>query len=155
MKFSAQKGTRDILPSEVYRWQKAEKTFASVCHSFGYEVVFSFVYSPTFSQVIVPSQDEIDPDLLQQTTTVYSQRDIEALYEWTTSTNGTWEITKLNGIVSNIRYGSSPSPEPPHSAEDFFKDNLPLTADIEMIMDGWHSGNIRYMSRILRSLSAM
>jgi hypothetical protein len=108
------------------------------------EVVFSFVYSPTFSQVIVPSQDEIDPDLLQQTTTVYSQRDIEALYEWTTSTNGTWEITKLNGIVSNIRYGSSPSPEPPHSAEDFFKDNLPLTADIEMIMDGWHSGNIRY-----------
>ena len=46
MKFSAQKGTRDILPSEVYRWQKAEKTFASVCHSFGYEEI----RIPTFEQ---------------------------------------------------------------------------------------------------------
>ena len=27
MKFSAQKGTKDILPSEIYRWQKAEQTF--------------------------------------------------------------------------------------------------------------------------------
>ena len=35
MKFSAQKGTKDILPSDIYKWQTAEKTFASVCHSFG------------------------------------------------------------------------------------------------------------------------
>lgn len=46
MKFSAQKGTKDILPSEIYRWQKAEKTFASVCHSFGYEEI----RIPTFEQ---------------------------------------------------------------------------------------------------------
>ena len=46
MKFSAQKGTKDILPSEIYRWQTAEKTFASVCHSFGYEEI----RIPTFEQ---------------------------------------------------------------------------------------------------------
>ena len=111
------------------------------------EVVFSFVYSPTFSQVIVPSQDEIDPELLQQTTPVYSYIDfdyIEGHYERTTTTNGTWEITMLNGMLNQIIYGSSPSPDPPHSPEDFFKDNLSLTEDNVMIMDRWQSGALVY-----------
>ena len=47
MKFSAQKGTKDILPSEIYRWQTAEKTFASVCHSFGYEEIRIPTFEPT------------------------------------------------------------------------------------------------------------
>ena len=46
MRYSAQKGTRDILPQEIYNWQKAEKTFADVCHSFGYEEI----RIPTFEQ---------------------------------------------------------------------------------------------------------
>ncbi len=39
MKITAQKGTRDILPGEIYKWQKAGKTFADVCHMYGYEEI--------------------------------------------------------------------------------------------------------------------
>ena len=46
MRYAAQKGTRDILPQEIYNWQKAERTFADVCHSFGYEEI----RIPTFEQ---------------------------------------------------------------------------------------------------------
>ena len=46
MKYSAQKGTRDILPQEIYRWHKAEQMFAQVCHSYGYEEI----RIPTFEQ---------------------------------------------------------------------------------------------------------
>ena len=46
MRYTAQKGTRDILPSEIHNWQRAEKTFADVCHSFGYEEI----RIPTFEQ---------------------------------------------------------------------------------------------------------
>lgn len=46
MRYAAQKGTKDILPKEIYRWQKAEQTFADVCHMFGYEEI----RIPTFEQ---------------------------------------------------------------------------------------------------------
>ena len=46
MRYAAQKGTRDILPSEIHNWQLAERTFADVCHSFGYEEI----RIPTFEQ---------------------------------------------------------------------------------------------------------
>src|SRR5574344_724499 len=46
MKYSAHKGTRDILPQEIYRWHKAEQMFAQVCHSYGYEEI----RIPTFEQ---------------------------------------------------------------------------------------------------------
>ena len=39
MKITAQKGTRDILPSEIHKWQKAARTFADVCHMYGYEEI--------------------------------------------------------------------------------------------------------------------
>lgn len=85
-----------------------------------------------------PVLNEIDPALLEQTTTEFSYSDFEAenLYIRSTITNGTWVIHKLNGIVSEIYYGLQPSPESPHSPEDFFKDNLPLSADDKMIKQG-------------------
>lgn len=90
--------------------------------------------------------NEIDPALLEQTTTEFSYSDFEAenLYIKTTTTNGTWVIHKLNGIVSEIYYGLQPSPESPHSPEEFFKDNLPLSADDEMKRDGWYTGILMY-----------
>lgn len=93
-----------------------------------------------------PVLNEIDPALLEQTTTEFSYSDFEAenLYIRSTITNGTWVIHKLNGIVSEIYYGLQPSPESPHSPEDFFKDNLPLSADDEMKRDGWYSGILIY-----------
>lgn len=46
MRFAAQKGTKDILPADIYKWHKAEKVFAGVCHDFGYEEI----RIPTFEQ---------------------------------------------------------------------------------------------------------
>ncbi|HOO61016.1 MAG TPA: histidine--tRNA ligase [Bacillota bacterium] len=46
MKYSCQKGTKDILPEEVYRWQIAERTFAEICGQFGYREI----RIPTFEQ---------------------------------------------------------------------------------------------------------
>ena len=98
------------------------------------------------SSVDNPVQGEIDPALLEQKVPEFSLSDFEIIYNqyvWTTSTNGTWTITKLNGIVSNIVYGLEPSPEPPKTAEDLFKDNLPMTAYDEMRKDESWSGIYR------------
>lgn len=46
MRYAAQKGTRDILPSEMNAWHQAEQTFAKVCHMYGYEEI----RIPTFEQ---------------------------------------------------------------------------------------------------------
>ena len=46
MRYAAQKGTKDILPAEIYKWHKAERVFADVCHDFGYEEI----RIPTFEQ---------------------------------------------------------------------------------------------------------
>ena len=39
MKITAPKGTRDILPSDMYKWHAAQKAFADVCHTYGYEEI--------------------------------------------------------------------------------------------------------------------
>jgi len=38
-KITAPKGTRDILPDEIYKWQYAEKIFAQVCDLFAYREI--------------------------------------------------------------------------------------------------------------------
>jgi len=35
----APKGTKDILPSEVYKWHYIEKEIAKLCHDFGYKEI--------------------------------------------------------------------------------------------------------------------
>jgi histidyl-tRNA synthetase len=46
MKYSVPKGTKDILPADVYRWQKAEQIFTEICGLYGYEEI----RTPTFEQ---------------------------------------------------------------------------------------------------------
>lgn len=43
----APKGTKDILPAEVYKWQYIEKKFASLCESFGYKEIRIPVFEHT------------------------------------------------------------------------------------------------------------
>jgi histidyl-tRNA synthetase len=43
----APKGTRDILPSEVYRWQFVGKAFKKLCDSFGYKEIRIPVFEHT------------------------------------------------------------------------------------------------------------
>jgi len=43
----APKGTRDILPSEIYKWQALEATFMKVCGTFGYQEIRVPVFEHT------------------------------------------------------------------------------------------------------------
>ncbi len=43
----APKGTRDILPSEIYRWQYVESVFTKLCASFGYKEIRIPVFEHT------------------------------------------------------------------------------------------------------------
>jgi histidyl-tRNA synthetase len=43
----APKGTRDILPAEVYKWQFVENAFARLCSSFGYKEIRIPVFEHT------------------------------------------------------------------------------------------------------------
>ncbi len=49
MKWTAPKGTRDILPAEIGAWQHIEKTFADLCGRFGY----AEIRIPTFESTEV------------------------------------------------------------------------------------------------------
>ena len=39
MKFSAPRGTKDILPEEVYRWQKIEEITRDIFSLYGYQEI--------------------------------------------------------------------------------------------------------------------
>lgn len=43
----APKGTKDVLATEVYKWQYLEKTFRKVCESFGYKEIRTPVFEHT------------------------------------------------------------------------------------------------------------
>lgn len=47
MLIKAPKGTKDILPSEVYKWQYIEKKIAELCNSFGYKEIRIPVFEHT------------------------------------------------------------------------------------------------------------
>ncbi len=49
MKYKVPKGTRDILPQEISRWQRVEHLFAEICGEFGYKEI----RIPTFEQTEV------------------------------------------------------------------------------------------------------
>ncbi|HPP35914.1 MAG TPA: ATP phosphoribosyltransferase regulatory subunit, partial [Clostridiales bacterium] len=47
MKVQAPKGTRDILPSEIHRWQYVSRVFAGLCDCFGYKEIRIPVFEHT------------------------------------------------------------------------------------------------------------
>ena len=73
---------------------------------------------------------------------LFTHKDFEAVsrkYEETT--NGTWAIRKVNGIVCQITFfteGTDPAPTPasPKTPEDFFSEFLPITADNQLKLEG-------------------
>jgi len=61
----APKGTRDILPSEVYKWQYIERTFDEVCTSFGYKEIRIPVFEHTelFQRGVGDSTDIVQKEM--------------------------------------------------------------------------------------------
>ena len=47
MLIKAPKGTRDILPGEIYKWQYIQKIMAKLCRNFGYNEIRLPVFEHT------------------------------------------------------------------------------------------------------------
>ncbi|MBN1892270.1 MAG: histidine--tRNA ligase [Clostridiales bacterium] len=65
MLFSAPKGTRDILPSEVSGWQRAERMFSEVCSEFGYREIRipTFENTEVFTRGVGDSTDVVRKEM--------------------------------------------------------------------------------------------
>ena len=79
------------------------------------------------------SSDDEDPLIAEGLKSPeFSMKDFSALeekFEVEETTNGTWKIVKVNGLVQSITFGDNPSPEALKSPEDFFNEYLPVTAE--------------------------
>jgi histidyl-tRNA synthetase len=47
MRFQAQRGTSDVLPSDAYKWQRLEEEFRDICRIYGYKEI----RTPTFEDI--------------------------------------------------------------------------------------------------------
>jgi len=47
MKYKAQRGTQDVLPSTAYRWQNLERTFSELVHRYGYQEIRTPIFEDT------------------------------------------------------------------------------------------------------------
>jgi len=61
----APKGTRDILPSEIYKWQAVEAAFMNICNSFGYKEIRIPVFEHTelFKRGVGDSTDIVQKEM--------------------------------------------------------------------------------------------
>lgn len=94
--------------------------------------------------VVGCSSEDVDESLISNVTNLepkFTYEDFDAVsqaQEIEETTNGTWLITKVNGLIHQIIFyiegkDSIPSPASPKTTEDFFKEFLPLTADNQMV----------------------
>ncbi|NSW91303.1 MAG: histidine--tRNA ligase [Firmicutes bacterium] len=65
MLVKAPKGTRDILPWEVYKWQYIEKVIAKLCRNFGYEEIRIpvFEYTELFQRGVGDTTDIVQKEM--------------------------------------------------------------------------------------------
>ena len=59
------RGTSDILPDEVHRWTFAEKTFRSICETFGFEEIRTpyFEYTKLFDRGVGETTDIVQKEM--------------------------------------------------------------------------------------------
>lgn len=65
MKISAPKGTRDILPAEITRWQWVERAFAETCANYGYQEIRvpTFEYTELFERGVGDTTDVVTKEM--------------------------------------------------------------------------------------------
>ena len=65
MKISAPKGTRDILPDEIARWQWVERTFGEVCAQYGYQEIRvpTFEHTELFQRGVGDTTDVVTKEM--------------------------------------------------------------------------------------------
>lgn len=65
MLMQAPKGTKDILPQEVYKWQHVERTFADICQKYNYKEIRLpvFEYTEVFQRSVGDSTDIVQKQM--------------------------------------------------------------------------------------------
>jgi histidyl-tRNA synthetase len=65
MKYNAPKGTKDILPDEIFRWQKAESVFAELCEQYGYKEIRipTFEHTELFLRGVGDTTDVVQKEM--------------------------------------------------------------------------------------------
>lgn len=65
MEIQAPKGTKDILPSEVYKWHYVEKTIREICDSFGFKEIRIPVFEHTelFTRSVGDTTDIVQKEM--------------------------------------------------------------------------------------------
>ena len=65
MKYSIPKGTKDILPEDIYRWQKAEQVFSEVCSQYGYGEIRipTFEHTELFLRSVGDTTDVVQKEM--------------------------------------------------------------------------------------------
>ena len=73
---SAAKGTKDILPSQVYKWQHVEKVFDEICGKYGFKEVRTptFEHTELFTRSVGDTTDIVEKQMY--TFEDYAQRSI-------------------------------------------------------------------------------
>ena len=61
----APRGTRDILPKEVYKWQYVEKKFREICALYGYEEMRTpiFEHTEVFTRSVGDTTDIVQKEM--------------------------------------------------------------------------------------------
>ena len=62
---SAPKGTKDILPSQVYKWHYVEKAFADLCGRYGFSEIRtpSFEHTELFARGVGDTTDIVQKEM--------------------------------------------------------------------------------------------
>ncbi|HHV60027.1 MAG TPA: histidine--tRNA ligase [Clostridiaceae bacterium] len=65
MKLQAPKGTKDILPDEIYKWHYVEKLFRDICNAYGYKEIRIpvFEYTELFQRGVGDSTDIVQKEM--------------------------------------------------------------------------------------------
>ena len=85
MLMNAAKGTKDILPSQVYKWQFLEKAFDDICAKYGFKEIRTptFEHTELFTRGVGDTTDIVEKQMY--TFEDYSQRSITLKPEGTAS----------------------------------------------------------------------
>lgn len=73
---NAPKGTKDIMPKDVYKWQYVEKKFREICNNYGFKEVRTPVFEHTelFTRGVGDTTDIVEKQMY--TFKDYAQRSI-------------------------------------------------------------------------------
>lgn len=101
---NAPKGTKDVLPSQVYKWHYVEQTFADICEKYGFKEIRTPVFEHTelFSRGVGDTTDIVQKEMY--TFQDYGNRSITLKPEGTSAVVRSFVEHKMYADVQPSKY---------------------------------------------------